>query len=487
MIFFMNFLIYIVIILCYWFTRRPELIVTVEWDGFVTPRGNRLPDFSFSSYHASEQPLPNITVPPSVKLGQSQGDQTQEIQAALNETTKTGGGVVFLEEGNFTISSGLQIPNAVTLRGSGPGQTKLLLTQQPDFPVITLGVGGEKEQQLMRASITDIFVPIGALVITVNNTEGFNQGQPIFVQRVVTAEWIRSNGMSDLTRDGVHQTWLRVGTIIQQPNTISSVNGSQITLQFPLTDSLDAVYMKPEIVAYAPPPLSSEMGVEELSIHLSPSCSGSPVNDSSCNGVAISFASWAVDSWVRNLELTGFNEFVEIDYHAARITVQDVAMLRDAQGTGVALPFDILIKGSQVLVKDCGQYGLATAKSFSVITGSLTPGPNAILRHVTQSGLQSIFPHQRWAHGLLVEDMSVPTLFRNRDNRGSGHGWSMNGGVGWNLRGEVDIESPPLGVNWCIGCGGTAKKHGNGTFIDQDSSKAPKSLFQWQLEARGFG
>lgn len=226
------------------------------------------------------------------------------------------------------------------------------------------------------------------------------------------------------------------------------------------------------------------MGIEDLSIDLDSPCAGSPVDSPTCNGAAISFAAWAVDSWARNLKLTGFNQFVDVQYDAARLTIQGVAMFRDANSTGIGLPSDIWIKGSQVLVQDCGQYGLGI--SFSVMTGSLTPGPNAVLRHVTQSGMQSVYPHQRWAHGLLVEETSAPTWFVNRGNLGTGHGWSINGGVGWNLKGKAVFESPPLGINWCIGCRGGYGQSGNGTFIKKGSIVVPKSLFQSQLEARAL-
>ncbi|KAH8665304.1 hypothetical protein BGZ61DRAFT_366680 [Ilyonectria robusta] len=456
---------------------------TIKWHKITTSKGDRLPDFSFSGYHASNQSLPDVTSTATATLAPAKGDQTQRIQRALNQTASAGGGVVALGKGNFTISAGLLIPSGVTLRGSSPADTKLISTQQPVDPVITLGSGGKTAKQLVTAKITDSYVPIGTSVLNVNDAAGFKVGQSVYVQRAVTANWVRYNGMSDLVRDGVKQTWIEVGKVIQQPNTISSIDGTKITLLFPLTDSLDATYMEPNIMAYTAPTLNSEIGIEQLSIYLTTSCSGSPVGDSACNGAAVSFSPWTVDSWARNLTLKGFNQFVDVECDASRITIQDVAMYRDAATTGVAIPSDIWIKGSRILVKDCGQYGLKTAEVFSVMTGSLTPGPNAVLRHVTQSTVQSIYPHQRWAHGLLVEDTSVPVLFVNRGTKGTGHGWSINGGAGWNLRGQTSFESAPLGINWCIGCN---DQTGNGTYKKQDKTVKPQSLFESQLEARGL-
>ena len=159
-------------------------------------------------------------------------------------------------------------------------------------------------------------------------------------------------------------------------------------------------------------------------------------------------------------------------------------MNRNLDINGSALPFDILIEGSQVLVQNCKQVGLPTARCFSVGTGSLTSGPNAVTRHTTMSDVQTIYPHQRWAYGLLVERTSAPTLFVNRASNGTGQGWSMNAGVGWNLEGQTIFQSPPLGINWCIGCGGKKGPSGNSTLILPGKQVTPQSLFEAQLKAR---
>jgi hypothetical protein len=242
--------------------------------------------------------------------------------------------------------------------------------------------------------------------------------------------------------------------------------------------------MEPTLVAYNRPNGSSEMGIEDLSIEMSPTCSGTRLDSTTCNAAAISFESWTTNSWARDLHLTGFNSFIQVQDNSSQIAIQNITMLRDANSTGIALPADIIIKGSQILISDCQQAGLATAQSFAVMTESLTPGPNAVLRHNTPSALQMLFPHQRWAHGLLIEDTAAPVRFINRATNGTGHGWAINAGVGWNLRGYSIVQSPPLGVNWCIGCSGTIDGRSNGTFIQPGKQVEPRSLFAYQLTAR---
>jgi hypothetical protein len=62
-------------------------------------------------------------------------------------------------------------------------------------------------------------------------------------------------------------------------------------------------------------------------------------------------------------------------------------------------------------------------------------------------------------------------------------------GVGWNVQSpNLQIQSPPTGENYCIGCIGTPidNKNGpsNGTFIALNEVVNPSSLFDAQLVAR---
>jgi hypothetical protein len=379
------------------------------------------------------------------------------------------------------------------LRGSGVGQTFLKCGKLDKAPLVSLGSNDTSSSGVLPflvANVVDRFVPIGTAQVTVDDSTGFAAGQNVFVQRTVTDEWVRANGMADLVHDGEQQTWLKAGLVVKQPRKIKSVSGSTITLDIPLTAALDTTnnLMEASIVAYNPPADASEMGIEDLSITLSPTCSGA-VLGTACDNLAISFGPWTVNSWARNLEITGFSTFVSVQYNASRLTIQDVAMYRDANAkdagnTDSALSTDILIQGTQVLVADCSQRGLASARSFSAMTGSLVPGPNAVLRHSAPSDDQIIFPHQRWAHGLLVEDTSSAVRLINRATNGTGHGWAINAGVGWNLRGTTLIQPPPLGVNWCVGCSGKIDNRSNGTFLQTGQAVEPRSLFAAQLQAR---
>ncbi|KAH7155989.1 hypothetical protein EDB81DRAFT_756504 [Dactylonectria macrodidyma] len=486
----------IAIFLCYWAAqsvinhrRSGEKQNETDWASIVDSRGNRFPDFSYCGYHNSDIPTPSndyFNVSVSVPW-RSMGDMTPLIQEAIDNVAQRGGGLVKLPRGKMTITAGIQLRSNVVVTGFGKIGTTLVLEKKPTKPVFALGNLdlAPKAEFGIKSNITNEYVPIGSSVVTVNDSAGFAVNQSVYICRDATESWVRANGMSDLVRDGVAQTWIPAGKKIMSPNKIESIDGNHITLKIPLADALDSAYMKPQVWAYMPPVVASEMGVENLRIEIPNTCSGTPLDDTSCNSAAVSFSSWTVDSWASGLTLVGFNKFFEVQRDASRITIQNSTMTRDRDIEGVAIPADISISGSQVLVQDCTQAGLETARTFSVTTDSLTPGPNTVTRHKTRSSVQTIFPHQRWAQGLLVEGSLVPTLFVNRDTKGTGQGWTINAGVGWNLGGYVDFESPPLGINWCVGCGGTNVTTGNATFISPSRQVMPRSLFAAQLQARG--
>lgn len=245
--------------------------------------------------------------------------------------------------------------------------------------------------------------------------------------------------------------------------------------------------MSPKLVTYTPPSAPSELGLELMSITLSPTCSGRIITDDSCSGSALTILPWVTDSYARGLSITGFNNAVKIGQNSTRITIQSVSVHRDhATDNGAGYAADIAISGTQVLVIDSGTKGAADAKSFPIVTQGLIPGPNAVVRHFAQQSVMQIQPHAHWATGLLVDNTTAPTTLINRGTAGSGHGWAINAGVAWNINGDYNIQSPPLGTNWGIGChGGSRLKGNNGTMKYEKESVEPASLFEAQLAARG--
>ncbi|XP_014550048.1 hypothetical protein COCVIDRAFT_116651, partial [Bipolaris victoriae FI3] len=306
-----------------------------------TKKGDKLPDFSYASYHQSETPLPRQDRPPTKFLRAKSGDQTRCIQSALDHISQSGGRVLALEAGTYVLTTSLTIPNRTTLRGAGVRKT-VLTRKSLETNFVRLGSTTGKEKRHVSVKITNKYVPAGTSTVRVANANGLAVSIHVFVER-------------------------------------------------------------------GPPGFASEIGIENLSMAVKPTCSGKILTDTRCGG---------------------FNNYIDIEKFASRTTVTNIVMNRDGMtncGAGYAL--DIAIGGSQVLIHDCTTRGAKNAKSYGVAIKTLAPGPNACIGYTAIDPVQSIEPHERWAHGFLNEGSKVAALmFRNRGSGGSGHGWAINNG-----------------------------------------------------------
>src|SRR4051812_30125475 len=123
-------------------TTFPDIVKTKEGKLTYTADklGNKIPDFSFAGYMASEKAIPNFEN--KVFVPKQEEDATQKIQTAIDYVSslkpdKSGfRGAVLLDKGTFKIKGTLYIrKSGVVLRGSGNSEDGTIL----------LGTGLERE------------------------------------------------------------------------------------------------------------------------------------------------------------------------------------------------------------------------------------------------------------------------------------------------------------------------------------------------------
>lgn len=182
------------------------LAVNVDYTKLHTKQGDKLPDFSFCGYHASNDPLPAANRAATSLLSAASGDQTQRIQDALDRISSSGGGVLHLKAGEYQLASGVTIPPRTSLRGDGPGKTKIQLKDGTKV-AFTMGTKVKDPKLETPVDITDSYVPVGSNKVTVKSASGLKVGQSVYVQRAVTQKWVNANGMGNLGKD---KHWLTV-------------------------------------------------------------------------------------------------------------------------------------------------------------------------------------------------------------------------------------------------------------------------------------
>ncbi|PYX87844.1 MAG: hypothetical protein DMG67_18465 [Acidobacteria bacterium] len=154
--------------------------------------GNRILDYSYAGYKGGGVQLP--VAPVAQTISPVSGDNTSHIQSAIDavsaRTPDSNGfrGAVLLQAGAYSVSGTLHInAGGVVLRGSGSGSggANLNMTGSPHL-LLSISGSGSATTVGSSASMTDSFVPSGALSFNVNSTSGFSVGDTILVQRPVT-------------------------------------------------------------------------------------------------------------------------------------------------------------------------------------------------------------------------------------------------------------------------------------------------------------
>jgi hypothetical protein len=449
-------------------------------------QGNRIMDFSSAGYKGGGVKLPDV---PAVKtLSAAAGDNTAQIQAALDEVSKAGGAVV-LRPGTYELAGTLKISaSGVVLRGSGAGDggTTIQLTGVPHRFLEIRGSGSWRKAG-EPAAIADAYVPAGAVSIHVSDSAGFKAGDTVLIERPVTEAWVHFMGMDTLVRDGKPQTWIKAGASIRTDRVVKSVSGKTIVLDVPLSDSIDGKYLNPPgatIVKYSFPGRISGVGVENLRV-------AAPADDTPIieRQYTVLLIDTAIEAWARDIAVQETQNSVTTGAAAKRVTLDRVRIVHSIAHSGAAAPADFAISGTQIFLNRCSVSGAGT---WPVVTQATVTGPNVVLNF--SSDERGVAPHQRWATGLLVDSAQLKgsterapgIAFSNRKTAGSGHGWDIGWGVAWNVTSPfLLVQAPPGAMNWCIGCvGEQVKTEPVGIFDSPGKAVEPASLYLEQLRER---
>src|SRR5262249_11910397 len=288
-----------------------------------TVNGDRIMDFSWAGYMGGGVSLPNLPV--QRNISPSGGDDTSAIQAAINAVATLAPdangfrGAVLLGPGTFNISSTLNIiTSGVVLRGSGSGSggTVINMTGSTGFRAINIRGSGSYSTS-NSVNITDSYVPSGTNTITVSTSSGFSVGDDVLIRRPVTADWIHLMGMDTLVRDGQPQTWLAVGSTIITDRIIKAISGNTITLDAPLTDSFDSVFLGTPVGTIAKYTFAgriSQVGVEHLKIL-------APVGTTVYSAVQMDNI---IDSWIKDVVGQETQNAFNVNKNAKRVTLDHV-------------------------------------------------------------------------------------------------------------------------------------------------------------------
>ena len=466
--------------------------IQISNDGKLTykaePNGDRVPDYSYCGYMLSETPVPDIAVKVIVPL--VKGDATTAIQSAIDYVSslpldKQGfRGAVLLEKGTYEVAGGLIIQTSgVVLRGSGSGNDgTILLATGVDRQTLIRVTGVDNRKTEKGIQLADTYFPVNTTRLTFATPHAFKVGDHVIVNRPSTKEWLQKLGTDkigiyvdyQLTKwdpGDFDQNWYR---------TVTAVAPDWITIDVPLTNSLDPAYGGGRVSGYVWEGQIKNAGVENL--RCVSSFDSSNAKDENHRWMAVTMDN-VRDSWVRRITTEHFvSSAVAVWETASRITVEDCKSLAPVGETGNYRRYSFHTLGQQVLFQRCyAEYGY---HDFSV--GFTAPGPNAFVQCYSFMPTNFTGAVGGWATGVLFDKTTVDGGTVNlgyRDVDGQGGGWTAANSLSWQSRAaQINVSAPPTAQNWAYGSLGQG--YGNGIHELPRGFLKPESIFYAQLRAR---
>jgi len=448
--------------------------------------GNRIIDFSYCGYMASEKPIPDVPVKVSVPV--KSGDATLRIQSAIDYVARLPinadgfRGAVLLDKGTYHINGTLKInASGVVLRGSGMDNNGTILSADGTDRATLIVISGKDDKVTGdEQKITDKYVPVNASQINVANAAGFKVGDNVIIRRPSTQKWIEDlktetfgGGLSALG-------WKPGQRDIFWDRKITSINGNAITLDAPLTTALDEKYGGGTIAEYNWNGRINQTGVENLRC-VSAFDNTNP-KDEAHRWMAITMDN-IQDAWVRRIVFEHFaGSTVDALSNSKRITVQDCESLDPVSEIGGQRRYTFWTSGQQTLFQRL--YSEHGYHDFAV--GYCAAGPNAFVQCEASESYSFSGAVDSWASGVLfdvVRDDGQELSYKNMGQDAQGAGWNAANSVFWNcFAALVDCYQPPTAQNYAFGT--WAQFAGDGYWTESNNWIQPRSLFYAQLKQR---
>ena len=455
----------------------------------ITPSvGQTLPmDYSYCGYQRSEQPIPSAKV---VAYVQPTGaDDTQLLQQAIDYAARlqpdrqTGlRGAVLLAPGTFLLTEPLRVSQSgIVVRGSGRDVTILRKLGVDRGALLYI----EGTRDIVVSDTLDVAdAQPGTRTLNLKgSTNSLRQGCRLMVWRPSTAEWIESVGCSSFGggKKMGYWGWHPGDTDLRWTRRVAAVDGLTVTLDAPITCSIESRWGGAKAMVCEQPGLIAECGVENLTLE-SEYDPARPLDENHCwDGVYVANAE---DCWVRMVNFHHFaGSAVVVQKSARQVTVEDCKSLQPVSEIGGLRRRTFLTLGQQVLFQRCySEHGI---NDFAA--GHTAPGPNAFVQCESWESYGPSGAISSWAPGLLFDIVNIDgndLVLKNWELEKFGAGWATANSTLWQSTASALLCYSPdtLNRNYSNGCWGQIQ--GNGEYTEMNEHVKPYSLFASQLEKR---
>ena len=500
--------------------------------GFQDSLGRFFHDFSYAGYHMGRDPIPtvqtgiiDVTQAPYNADATGSQDATVAVQAAIDETGRRGGGVVFLPAGTYKVSPqgankyALSIHSSrVVLRGAGMGRTFIFNDSTDMREKDVIRVGPDPTVRFSWFWMSGPSIKITAEVrqptreITLESVATVRVGDWLLLFSEATEAWVRDHGMQGKWDSSMG------GVIFYRQVTAVNAATHSITIDVPTR-----YWLLPRDNARVSKVMThlEEVGIEDLSMGMRQVNPNSLKDQDYDKQGTVSyqvhqahmiFVNHTVNGWIRRVSSYRPSANAN-DYHilsnglklsmSRNMTVQGCDLRKsEYQGAG-GNGYLFIQQGSENLMVE--NYAEKGRHNYD-FAGLETTG-NVILRSTSVDGrLPSDF-HMYLSPANLLDNMTmdrdyISAVYRDTATPKHGHGTTQS--VIWRTKGlrkpsqtghSSLVESQQYGFGYVIGTSGTSHDvstpSGQGTepgdFIEgvnQGEKLLPASLYEDQLAKR---
>lgn len=405
----------------------------------AVPFANRqwtLDDFSYSGYFLGGRPLGSV--PCNVQAVTAIADISAALQAAINAAGQSGGGIIRIPAGSFTMSAPVQIPYSnISIEGAGSGQTNidvLASYASPDAPndgLFTFGKTfghsnqGWVGQGPIAASVATV-IHRGDLQVDTVNASSVQVGNWIVVQQYFWPVFVQANSQNP-------DAWAPNSpefsfSYLRQ---VTGVTNNRVFLDAPVPWTLDPannlIYLR-----FTDNQMRENVGLKGVSIHFENN-SGA---DGKPHGTGVLFEG-VRNGWIDDVHISNFpRNGVDLRY-SARITVLDSAVTGAQDTSSPAYGFGFLTEASQnVLIKRSrSEQTRANFASAGGLTSVLVE-----TQDVSRNATEADGPYSAFEQGLLWDEFSQQDgealVAVNRGDQSAGEYQTLGSGVVWNFSGD---------------------------------------------------
>jgi hypothetical protein len=414
----------------------------------------KLLDYSYTGYNLGQTPLQS-GIPCNVITISGTGDITQELQNDINTVGASGGGIVKIPAGTYTITQsslgrpvGINYDN-VSVEGAGSGYTIInvpaahayddaantfegTFTFEKNYFAWNKGwVEGGTDLSHVTNTIAE-----GATYITgLSSLSNVTVGSWIVIQQYFWAAFCAANSSSTWTSGDPGDreysfTYLRK---------VLSKDASGITIDAPIPYTLDpannTIYIK---TSGATNGMLQNVGISGMTIQFADNNNGTSANSRAGMpaGCAVYFEG-VVNGWVKDVTVINFPRYgIHPDY-SARITIEDCFIKKTQDYGGGGAGYGFYVNCSQnILIKRCvGQ----EARHNFIISRALSHYV-VITRCSSFDAMESEDTHFGFAHAILkdkyVQGNGNATNGYNRGTTSGNAYESLGTGALWNFYGD---------------------------------------------------